>query len=110
VIAAKTMREEEFFFRQLRDVRLLQQVVAAQDRFRLTEEVPEEAAVGYRVNRLAKAHLETDKHPENEHDREGDERHHHRVHRPPLLHHPAIEDNQAGNAHQPHKGGGGELP
>jgi len=52
------LREEEFFFRQLRYVGLFEQAVAIENRFWLPDEVPEEAAAGPEdVDRLPEAIL-----------------------------------------------------
>jgi hypothetical protein len=110
-VGERRLGEEEFFFCQLRDVRLLEQFAAVEDRARLPYEVPEEAALlAEEVDRLAEAHLEPDHDPEDQDDRKGDERHHHRVHGPAFLHDAAVEHDQAGDAHQPDQGGGGHLP
>ena len=58
----------------------------------------------------AEAHLERPQHPGHQHQREGDEREHHAVDRPALLHDAAIQDRQARQAHQPHERRGGHLP
>src|SRR4029077_5700615 len=57
-VGKRRLREEKFFFRQLRYVRLLQQIVAVQNRPGLAYEVPEETAIADCVDRLAEPHLE----------------------------------------------------
>src|SRR5438128_7489248 len=62
------------------------------------------------VDRLPEARLEAVQNPYDEHQRERDEGHHHRVHGPALLHYAAVEDHESGHAHQADQGGRGELP
>ena len=62
------------------------------------------------ADRGAEAHLERPQHPDDEHDREGGERQHHAVDRPALLHDAAVQDDEAGNAHQTDERRGCHLP
>ena len=76
----------------------------------LADEVPEEARVRQAVPRIAEAHLVPVEHPLDEHEGERDEGEHHRVHRPALLHHAAVQDDETGDAHQPDERRCRELP
>ncbi len=94
-----------------RDVALLQQVIAVQDRPGLTPQVAEESVVGPEdVHRRTERELVGVEHPDDQHQGERDEGHHHRVHRPALLHHAAIEDDESGHAHQADQGRRCHLP
>ena len=87
------------------------QVVRTQHRPRLTEEVVEEARVrSAEVDWMPEAHVVAVEHPHYEDEGEGDEREHHAVHRPALLHDPAVQDDEARNAHQADEGGCCHLP
>src|SRR5207249_12276601 len=52
-------------------------------------------------DRVPEAHLEGPQAPGDEHEAEADEREHHAVDRPALLHHAPVKDGQSGDAHQP---------
>ncbi len=74
----------------------------------LPDECVEEAFP--RPDRMAEAHLEG---PQAPHDQRHAERHegeHHAVDRPALLHHAAVQDREARQAHQPDERGRGHLP
>src|SRR5437764_899904 len=58
----------------------------------------------------AETHPEGPQDPHDEHDREGNERQHHAVDGPALLHHAAIQHREPGDAHQSHERRSGELP
>src|SRR5216684_392351 len=77
-----------------------------------SEEVAEELVIlrPEEVDRHAETHLELPQHPRYEHQGKGDERHHHAVDRPALLHDAAVQNDETRHAHQPHKRGGSQLP
>ena len=86
-----------------RDRSLVQQRRAVENRPGVTDEVGEEArlrSTPKMCERRPERHLEAVSNPDEEHQGERDEGHHHRVHRPALLHHAAVEDDEAGHAHQ----------
>src|SRR5205807_7949227 len=84
--------------------------LVAQDLARDADEVPEEPMAADAVPRGAEAHLEGPQHPDDEDHRKGGERQHHAVDRPPLLHHAAIEHDEARHAHQTDQRRRGHLP
>ena len=61
-------------------------------------------------DRVAEAHLERPQTPGDQHERERDEREHHAVDRPALLHDAAVQDGEARKAHQPDERRRGHLP
>ena len=95
-----------------RDVRLSLQVVGAEDGARLSDQIVEEAVrtTDADMNGMPEAHVEAVEHPENEDEGERDEGQHHAVDRPALLHHAAVQDDEAWHAHQAYERGSGELP
>ena len=76
------------------------QLVRTEHGPRLADEGVEEPGVGTAEPRLPEAHLERVQDPDHKHDGERQEREHHRVDAPALLHDAAIQHNQAGHAHQ----------
>ena len=95
---------------EVRDLRLALQLLVIQHGARLAEEVVPEARLPADRDRAAEAHLERVEHPDDQDDREGDEREHHAVHGPALLHHAAVEHDETRDAHQPHERRRGHLP
>src|ERR1700684_3781535 len=96
--------------RHRRNRRLPLLAVVPQDLSWDADEASEEALMCDAVPRRTEAHLEGPQHPYDEHDRERREGQHHAVDRPPLLHHAAIEHDEAGNAHQTDQRCRGHLP
>src|SRR3984957_3243350 len=76
----------------------------AQEAFRA-----EDASTAVR-DRAAKAHLEGPQAPRHQYEAERYEREHHAVDRPALLHDPAVQDGETGEAHQPDERRRGHLP
>ena len=85
---------------QVRDLPLALELVVIEDGAGLPDEVVPEASLTADRDRRAEAHLEGIEHPHEEHDGECDERQHHAVHGPALLHDAAVEHDEAGHAHQ----------
>ena len=95
---------------QLRDVGDPFLVHMVEHRPRLADEVAEEAMARKPMPRRAEAHVEGVEHPDDQHRGERSEREHHAVDRPALLHHPAVEHDEARHAHQADEGRRRELP
>ncbi len=91
---------------------LVQQRRVRHHRSWLADEVSEEAStVGAEdVDGRAEPHLVAPQHPDDDDQGERDEGHHHRVDRPSLLHHAAIQDSETGQAHQSDERRRGHLP
>src|ERR1700733_5481898 len=61
-------------------------------------------------DRVVEAHLERPQAPRHHYEAERNEREHHAVDRPALLHDPAVQDGETGKAHQPDERSRSHLP
>jgi len=94
----------------VRDRRLPELLRVVEHGAGLADEVAPEAVVGDAVPRVSEAHREAVEDPDDQHAGERGEREHHAVHRPALLHHAAVEHDEAGDAHQADERRRGQLP